>query len=176
MMQPVRWHVITGAPCSGKTSVIVELEAKGFQVVHEVARAYIDDELQKGRRIDEIKIDELAFERAILDQKVAIESSLVVDCTVFLDRAVPDSIAYYRLAGLDPKEAVQKSRVFRYQKVFLLERFEFEKDGVRSEDDARAEKLELLLTNGYRELEYEIMRVPRLSIRERVDFILENLE
>ena len=76
MMQAVKWHVVTGAPCSGKTSVIVELEAKGFQVVHEIARAYIDDELQKGRRIDEIKFDELAFERAILARKVAVESSL----------------------------------------------------------------------------------------------------
>jgi predicted ATPase len=36
------WYVITGAPCSGKTSVIRELEKRGYRVVHEVARAYIE--------------------------------------------------------------------------------------------------------------------------------------
>ena len=29
------WHVITGAPCSGKTTVIRELERRGYSVVHE---------------------------------------------------------------------------------------------------------------------------------------------
>ncbi|MBW2239191.1 MAG: AAA family ATPase [Deltaproteobacteria bacterium] len=34
-MQQTNWHVITGAPCSGKTSVICELERRGHPVVHE---------------------------------------------------------------------------------------------------------------------------------------------
>ena len=37
-MQQTNWHVITGAPCSGKTGVIRELGQLGHLVVHEVAR------------------------------------------------------------------------------------------------------------------------------------------
>ena len=51
------WYVITGAPCSGKTSVINAFEQQGFLVVHEVARAYIDEELQQGKSLKQIKAD-----------------------------------------------------------------------------------------------------------------------
>ena len=175
-MQKTNWRVITGAPCSGKTSVIKALARAGYAVVHEAARAYIDEELKRGRRIDEIKADEQAFEGRILERKVRIEFSLATASTVFLDRAIPDSIAYYRLSGLNPEVPVKKSRVFRYRNVFLFERLAFVGDPVRSEDDATAQRLEMLLNECYRELGYRVLRVPLLSVPERVDFILQNLE
>ncbi len=58
-MRMTRWHVITGAPCSGKTTVIRDLERRGFRVVHETARAWIEEELQKGRTMAEIRRDPL---------------------------------------------------------------------------------------------------------------------
>ncbi len=170
------WYVITGAPCSGKTAVIQGLERKGFAVVHEVARTYIDDELKKGRGIDEVKADIHAFERRILNKKIEIEASLAVDTVIFLDRAVADSIAYYRFSGLDPGEPLGKSRTYRYKKVFLFERLLFEKDPVRSEDEEKADWLENLLKECYRSLGYEPFRVPLFPVKERIDFILKNIE
>ena len=35
------WHVITGAPCSGKSTLIDQLANHGFQTVPESARLYI---------------------------------------------------------------------------------------------------------------------------------------
>ena len=169
------WYVITGAPCSGKTAVIQGLERKGFAVVHEVARAYIDDELKKGRGIDAVKADIHAFERRILNKKIEIERSLAVDSVVFLDRAVADSIAYYRFSGLDPGEVLVKSRTYRYKKIFLFERLLFEKDPVRSEDENMAAELEMLLIESYRALGYSPVRVPLLPVGERVDFILKRI-
>ena len=75
-MQQTNWHVITGAPCSGKTAVIRELEQLGYPVVHEVARAYIDERLQNGETIARIKTDILSFERHILYNNIAIERNL----------------------------------------------------------------------------------------------------
>ena len=60
-MQQTNWHVITGAPCSGKTAVISELEHLGYPVVHEVARAYIDERLQHGETIAQIKAEIFIF-------------------------------------------------------------------------------------------------------------------
>jgi predicted ATPase len=34
-MQLTKWQVITGAPCSGKSAVILELERLGCPVMHE---------------------------------------------------------------------------------------------------------------------------------------------
>ena len=174
--RPTRWHVITGAPCSGKTSVVKTLEHNGHRVVHEVARAHIDDLLAGGASLDRIKADPLAFERHILNAKIAIEQRLPRDQLIFMDRAVPDSIAYFRLEGLATDEPRRQSRRVRYQRIFLFEQLGFEKDGVRTEDRAMAERIERLLIHAYEGLGYDIIRVPRLSIQERVTFVLSCID
>ncbi len=166
------WYVITGAPCSGKTAVICGLEQRGYAVVHEVARAYIDAELAKGKTLEHIKADERAFERHILLKKAVIEAKLARDEIVFLDRAVPDSIAYYKLCGLDPAEPQQKSRAVRYQKIFLFERLAFLTDPVRSEDEKTADRLSRLIEESYQSLGYDLIQVPVCSIADRTEFIL----
>jgi predicted ATPase len=170
------WYVITGAPCSGKTSVVSALEKRGFRVVHEVARAHIDEELGKGRTLAQIKADAYQFENHIFLTKLKIEASLPRNEIVFLDRAVPDSIAYFQLEGLDPGQPVEKSKRVRYKKIFLFERLAFLKDGVRSEDDPLADRLDHLLEAAYRKLAYDIVRVPAISIEARTAFILKRLE
>jgi predicted ATPase len=174
-MQQTNWQVITGAPCSGKTAVIQELEHLGCPVVHEVARAYIDERLKRGETIAGIKSDILSFERHILYKKIEIEQSLPKDKTFFLDRAVPDSIGYYIQEGLNPADPIQKSKLCRYAHIFFFERIPFEKDHVRSEDEKIASKLEGLLKESYRMLGYEIIVVPLMSVNKRVDFILKHI-
>jgi predicted ATPase len=174
-MKQTNWQVITGAPCSGKTAVIHELEQRGYVVVHEVARAYIDAEISKGKDVRQIKADLPAFEGHILKTKVRIEAGLEPDAVVFLDRAVPDSIAYYELAGLDPAAPFKSSCAFRYRQIFLFERIQFKTDAVRSEDNRIAAGLERLLESAYRKLGYRPVRVPLLPVAERVDLILERI-
>jgi len=131
--------------------------------------------LKKGKTIEQIKADELAFERHILYKKIKIEESLPKKEIIFLDRAVPDSIAYFKSAGLNPNEPVKKSKLVRYKKIFLFERLEFEKDRVRSENQLKAAEIELLLEKAYQMLDYDIVYVPVLSIQKRTDFILQHL-
>jgi predicted ATPase len=178
MKKPMRrtnWCVITGAPCSGKTSVIKELEGRGYRVVHESARAYIDQQLAAGRRLDQIKADERAFENHILNAKLVIESTLRPNETIFFDRGLPDSIAYFKLAGLDADTPLEKSKRRRYRRIFFFERLGFLKDRVRSEDEDTADRLSSLIEESYRLLQYEIIHVPVLSIEQRIDFILNRL-
>jgi predicted ATPase len=166
------WHVITGAPCSGKSSVILALACEGFQVLHEAARDYIEEQLQQGRSMPQIKADEADFEQRILHRKIALEASLAPHQTVFLDRAIPDSIAYYRYAGIDPSEALHASRMYRYKCIFVFERLTFIPDAARSEDDTVAMCLHEHLVRAYRELGYDIIPVPLMPIADRVNFIL----
>jgi len=166
------WCVITGAPCSGKTAVVDELARRGFRVVPEAARAHIDAELKKGRRLDEIKSDPARFEGRIFRAKLAIEGRLPARERLFLDRALPDSIAYYRLEGLDPAEPRRHSRRLRYRRVFLFERIEFMKDSVRTEDAETAAHIEQLIEAAYTDLGYAVVRVPVIAVAERADFVL----
>jgi len=174
-MRITNWYVITGAPCSGKTSVISRIGQLGYRVVHETARAYINEELNKARTLDEIKADMSLFEHNIFYRKIEIESSLPDKAIVFLDRAIPDSIAYFRFAGLDPKEPEEKSADIRYRKIFLFDRLQIKHDEVRNENEEDSILIDRLIEETYKRLGYEIMRIPVLPVRRRTDFILENM-
>jgi predicted ATPase len=173
--QTMNGYVITGAPCSGKTSVIEGLSRRGCKVVPEAARAYIDSQLNLGYSLEEIKSDILSFERHILHAKVRIEKKLSKTQNVFLDRAIPDSIAYFQLVGLAWTEPLAYSRMFRYKKIFMFDQLAFEKDAVRSENPILSAHIESLLEQCYRDLGYPITRVPALPIDQRIEFILANI-
>jgi len=175
-MRFTNWSVITGAPCSGKTTIINELERAGYPVVHEVARACIDAEIRGGRSIEEIKADPLAFERRILMEKVTIEAALPEQAAVFLDRAVPDSIAYFQFEGLDPEECIRLSHAVRYRRIFFFEQLDFENDAVRAENPLSAQTIGNLIETSYLELNYDIIRVPVLPVDRRLQFVLDRVE
>lgn len=176
LLNQTNWYVITGAPCSGKTSVINGLARRGYKVLPEAARAYIDSQLALGLTLEEIKADILPFERHILLDKARIEERLDERRLVFLDRAVPDSIAYFQFEGLDCREPLAYSRRRRYQKIFLFEQLEFKKDAVRSEDRTIAWRIETLLEKCYLDLGYPIIRVPVLPVDQRIAFVLGQVD
>jgi hypothetical protein len=66
------WHVITGAPCSGKTTLIDLLTDKGFLTVPEMARQYFEKELARGRTLDEILENEAALQRCIDEMQMEL--------------------------------------------------------------------------------------------------------
>lgn len=147
----------------------------GYATVPEVARAFIDSQLAEGKDLATIKSDPLSFERRILLKKVRIEQRLPKNELVVLDRAVPDSIAYYQLEGLDVTEPIRYSRLVGYQNVFLFDRLEFEHDAVRSEDRRISAHIETLILRAYTRLGYEIVRIPVVPVEERVEIILSHL-
>ncbi len=172
--ETTNWYVITGAPCSGKSAVIRALAYRGFKVVHEAARAYIDSQLALGYSLREIKTDILAFERHILLEKVRVEQSLPRNTVHFLDRAIPDSVAYFQLEGLDPEEPMSYSHTLRYKGIFVLDRLMFEADEVRTEDNELAGKIEMLLEKCYRKLGYTLIRVPVMPVEQRAEWVLKH--
>ena len=101
------------------------IEKLGYRVIPEAARVLIDEELAKGKTIEEIRKDERGFQRKVLAMKIKIENELSKDEIIFFDRAVPDSVAYYQISGLDPEEALNVCRRGQYSKVFLMEQLPF---------------------------------------------------
>lgn len=170
------WYVLTGAPSSGKTTIIKLLEKKRYKVLYEIARIYIDKELKKGKTIQQIRNNEAAFQKNILDQKVYFESRLNPKEITFLDRAIPDSIAYYKLVGV-PRDKYLDDIIKKtfYKKIFLFDKLGFEKDYARTESQEEIEKLERLLEEAYRKLSFPVIKVPKMSVGKRLRFILDNL-
>ena len=104
------------------------------------------------------------------------ENEISPDVQVFLDRAIPDALAYYRFLNLPEDEKLTKAlRTVSYKKVFILDCLPLIKDYARTEDVAAQRKIHALLVKVYESLGFPIVQVPVLPPEERVDFILKNL-
>ena len=142
------WCAITGAPSSGKTSVIEELAHRGYAIQNEVARELIEEALRRGKTLAQVRDTDHVqnLQRRILKLKIAREKGLNRDARVFTDRGTPDSIAYFRLAKMDPSPAIEASKIFRYRAVFLFDRLPaFVHDDVRTESEQQAREIEQML-------------------------------
>jgi predicted ATPase len=169
------WHVITGAPCCGKTTLIDQLANQGFQTVPETAHLYIEREMAKGRTINEIFANRAALQRGIEDMQLSIEGGLQAIDVAFLDRAFPDCLAFHRVAGLNPNEILPDCFQHRYASVLMLDPLPFQGNGVRDDDASKVGYLDEWLARDYRALGYRVVRVPVLSPQERLAFVLERL-
>ena len=169
------WVVITGAPSSGKTSVVEELAHRGHAIQNEVAREWIEECIRRGQRLEDVRNNAAALQKKILELKIAREMALDTETLVFMDRGMGDSIAYFKLAGMDTIEAQAMSHLFQYRAVFIFDRLPIVRDHVRTEDDALADKIDRLLEEAYKSLGYTPIRVPVISVRDRADFILRHL-
>lgn len=104
------------------------------------------------------------------------ENMLLPQATVFLDRALPDALAYYRFLTLPiNQKLVDAIKLYRYKKIFILDLLLLIQDYARKEDEKAQKKIHQLLIEVYKELNYPITYVPVLPPQDRVHFILNNL-
>lgn len=171
------WCVITGGPSSGKSAVINKLRDLGYKTYDEMARIYIDKEITKGRTIKEIRGDELSFQKIVLRLKIELENKLKKRELIFLERGIPDSLAYYELCGvLNDPYLLKVSRKSNYKKIFLLEMVEFFDDYARVENERQAIVIEKLLEENYRFVGFNnIIKVPKMPVEDRVNYILNKI-
>ncbi|WP_416856337.1 AAA family ATPase [Flavobacterium sp. ZT3R25] len=77
------------------------LSKRGYKTTIEHARHYIDSMREEGKSIEEIRDNRRKFQLAVLDMQIEQEAELSPIETVFLDRAIPDAMAYYQFLNLD---------------------------------------------------------------------------
>ena len=176
MRSDTNWCVITGGPSSGKTTTVNILRERGYVTTIEHARHYIDTQRVTGRSVEEIRANQRVFQRGILDMQVDEERGLDPKALVFLDRALPDALAYYRFLSLEPDaDYLSLIRPSIYRAVFVLDLLPLAADYARTEDRAAQVEIHRLLTEVYTELGYRPRAVPPLPPGDRVDFILSTL-
>jgi predicted ATPase len=167
------WCVVTGGPASGKKTTLGLIKRMGYTVLSQVAREVIDKGMGKGKTIEKIRGDEAAFQLSLLSPKLNRERELPRSQCIFLNTALPDSVAYLRNCGGDPNEALKLCERNLYWKVFLLDQpSQFVKDYARTEDIQTAQRLNRLIREVYEYLGYEVISVPLMSrVEKRAEFI-----
>ncbi|MGB0106496.1 MAG: AAA family ATPase [Candidatus Sulfotelmatobacter sp.] len=173
------FFVITGGPGSGKTTLVDALQQAGYTRTIEAGRVVIQRQLSTGGNAlpwgERIRFAELMLSWEICSYQMAVNSV----GPVFFDRAVPDLLGYLRLTGeAIPEHMERAAREYRYnRRVFIVPPWKriFHQDPERKQDFAEVIRTYDAMKVTYSELGYELVEIPRVSVAERVQFVLDNI-
>ena len=172
--------VLTGGSASGKSTLLAELEQRGYLVIPEGAIQIIKEGIaQLGK--DDFTLWRMnnytEYQEMIIQRQLELEQD--VDSTiVFLDRSAIDCYTFCRMKNADIPDIfseASQSGLFGYEKIFVLEtiypfpeRYETE----RTSNYESSVQMGKALQEDYEEFGYEVIWIPMMSVDERVELIL----
>ena len=174
----VPFFVITGASGGGKSTILDELEQRGYQVQPEIGREIVKDQLANGGAalpwLDAQAFNGLLFERSVAAYRSHQDQN---GKPVFFDRSFIECVAFSKILGKPvPERMLDISSTLRFANpVFICPPWAeiFRKDQERQHDFLFAQKDYEANRAAYEELDYELVSVPKAPAAERADFILE---
>ena len=171
-------YIITGAPGTGKTAIINELKKRGFHCIDENSREVIAEQIKNGGEILPWK-NQIAFENKISNMRTEQYLTSAKDGLCFFDRSALDCIAYLKLNNLEvTSQILEDIKKCNFRKIaFYTPIWEeiYENDSERKENIATAKKIEISIISTYKSQSYELVEVPKLSIKQRADFIISKI-
>lgn len=168
-MKPV---VITGGPGAGKTTLLNALGEMGYATFAEGSRTLIEQQSQRDDGV--LPWSNLpGFANLCLDLMSEQKHKALGHEVAFVDRAIPDIVAYLRVGGCNVPEAfIQGSAGYHGQVLACRpEKAIYVQDEVRPHSFEEALHIHQTLVDGYAELGYQVLHVPWGSVDERVSFV-----
>ncbi len=178
-MQPKK-IVLIGGPSTGKSTLIEALTHEKYHCLPEISREVTRQAKENG--IDQLFLsDPLKFSELLLEGRISqFKAAETLDSKyVFIDRGIPDITAYMDHFKQDyPSHFTKANKKYRYDYVFVLPIWEaiYTTDSERFEELSLAKKLQAALEKSYHELGYKLIEVPKLPIKHRTKFIIDQLE
>lgn len=167
-----RFVVISGCSGGGKSTLLNELQRRGFTVVEEPGRRIVEHEMKTGGSALPW-IDGVAFARRAIDLSIAdLTAAEELPGWVFFDRGLIDAASY--LQHLTGKPLLDSLR-HRYNKTVFLTppwREIYANDDGRRHRFADAVAEYERLYRVYPSLNYEISLLPKIDVGSRADVIL----
>ena len=172
--------VITGGPGTGKSTIIDKLVEKGYACYPEISREVTLEAKKQG--IDQLFLTEpLLFSQMLLDGRLRQFNNAIQEENqpVFIDRGVPDVLAYMDFIGDEyPEHFNNHCHQTKYDFVFVLPPWEeiYVSDEARYENFEQAKIIYEHLKLTYKKYGYDLIEVPCGTVEDRVDFIFQHLK
>ena len=168
---------LTGGPGSGKTAVIAALRERGYDYVDDSARAIIQERIRQGLSP---RPPAREFAEQILSRDTEqYRSKASAAGPVFFDRCVLDVLGMFHQLGLVTTLQLQALLVeFAYLRTaFIFPPWEeiYTTDDERDQTFADAVAVHTAVTRWYPRCGYDLVEVPRATVHERCNFILQRV-
>lgn len=171
--------VIIGGPGTGKTTIIDALLNNGYCCYPEISREVTLEAKKQG-------IEQLFLEKPLLFSELLLEGRKKQFANalkethdiVFLDRGIPDVLAYMHYIGDSyPAFFDIACKEHLYSKIFILPPWEeiYISDDARYENYEQAKLIYNHLTETYENYGYKLIEVPKDSVENRIQFILNSV-
>ena len=166
-------------PSSGKTTLINHLEAEGYICYPEISREITLNARNEG--VDHLFLENpMLFSERLLEGRIKqYENATTEGKHVFIDRGIPDVLAYMDFIGdTYPEAFIAACENYKYDKVFLLPPWEeiYVSDAERYESYEEATKIHDYLVATYKKFGYDLHEVPKTSVAARFQFIINHLK
>ncbi|GGX05603.1 AAA family ATPase [Aquimarina muelleri] len=166
-------YIITGAPGTGKTSLIHTLEENGYSCFEEISRKTIIH--QQKIKSNKTPWEDLSGFADLVYQQTIKELDSFISENTFVDRGLPDIIAYLKTKSYSIPEYISKFpfKTYYSSTVFFLPLWKeiYVNDPQRPQSYPEAEHIHYYLTEVYLNLGFTIKIVPKTTLTKRVDFI-----
>ncbi len=171
--------VLIGGPGTGKTTIINKLISLGYCCYPEISREVTQQAKNKGT--DQLFLEKpLYFSELLLEGRVKQYQNALLESHqyIFIDRGIPDIIAYMNYIGDSYPEIFENMcNKFKYSKIYALPPWEeiYVSDDERYENFKQASEIYDHLVETYTKYGYKLIEVPKDTVDARVDFILKDL-
>lgn len=179
-MLNAHFYTITGGPGSGKTSLINELQNRGYRCVVEVARQLIQEQI--GRDGEAVPWKNLKFFKEMLllrsmeTYKIALAGEVQI---TFFDRDLLELISYDRHTRAESSSKLKKAvqELTYNKKVFVAPPWKeiYCTDGERKQTFEEANEVYQNIIQVYQEYGREIIELPKTTVEARTDFVINHL-
>jgi predicted ATPase len=176
MIHRPNFFLLTGGPGSGKSSVLLELQRRGYQTISEVARDIIKAQLASGGNAMHTG-DRQAFLSLMLEQSLTDYHQIdITDRPVIFDRGIPDLYGYAQgfCSGVTQPVA-EAAAHYRYnQAAFIFPPWLdiYQNDSERQQNFQEAIKTYHALKTAYQHCQCRLLEVPEDTIKKRADYII----
>ena len=171
--------VLSGCSGGGKSALLSGLARRGHRVFAEPGRqvikeqAFIDGDATPSRNV--LKFLDFTISRTMNHMIEAADATSYV----FFDRSIVDQISGYEQLNMEIPPHLKKAiELFRYhRRVFMVSPWPeiFRNDSERQHSFELAVASYEAVLSTYRRFGYELVFVPKLSVEQRVEFVLETL-
>jgi predicted ATPase len=180
--------VLTGGPCSGKTTLINALSSLGYITYPEQALALINKLINTWGHEEFCSWKESNnknFQLMILKEQAKIEAYIPLSKLCFLDRGRLDTLAYFKHANIEIPKYIEDlalgfSKPHRNYDLIIqcetLNNFQERENSGRSETREQSFSISKLLTQTYQEYGYPVTALKEAPLADRISDLLSKVD